>query len=327
MGTEGFPVPRITHFVPSDLQFNVGPTAPVTMAWGCPRPGVDRFEVALTPVPPGVTTTFFDGNEAGAGETWGVIQSDRLANGFGSGSPNFAIVDMLQRGVPYRVKVRAVGEGLYDERDTGAWSDEATLTWVYDSVPGGPPPEDCPVPWPARDIAPLITDPARELEARLVDWIDVIPQIGPRPATEICIKVGAFEARQVISVSVPNQTAPAPPRIIGRELTPNLLVPLPFTVYLHQTSSQSRGTMLQVSHYVDEILTTQPQPDRVDIIDRAFAVASLGNEASPPPCLWFRVRHPLMAGRTYRCALVMHGGDREPIETLRTIEISVPALP
>jgi hypothetical protein len=217
---------------------------------------------------------------------------------------------------------------MYGERDGGEWSEEATMVWMQEDPAGGGPPTNCPVAWPAREIAPLITDPARELEARLVDWEDVIPGIGPRPTTEIWIKVGCFNAGQAMSVSQPGQTAPMPPRILADDLRANLRVPLPFTVYLHQTSVRSRGTMLQVSHYVDEILTTQPQPGQLDIIDHAFAVRNFETlDPIPPPCLWFRVRQPLIAGRTYRCAVVLHGGDREPIEVLRTEERLVPPLP
>ena len=95
-------------------------------------------------------------------------------------------------------------------------------------------------------------------------------------------------------------------------------MPLPFTVYLHQTDAVSRGTMLQVSHYVDEILTISPAAGQLDIIDRAFAVRALGPEDPMPMCLWFRVRHPLLANRNYRAAVVLHGEDREPVEVLRT---------
>ena len=88
----------------------------------------------------------------------------------------------------------------------------------------------------------------------------------------------------------------------------------------------SRATMLQVSHYVDEILTSQPQPGQLDIIDRAFALTTLHGPVEKG-FLWFRVRQPLIAGRTYRCAVVLHGPDREPIETRRTFEVTVPPLP
>jgi hypothetical protein len=115
------------------------------------------------------------------------------------------------------------------------------------------------------------------------------------------------------------------------DLTPRLEVPLPFTVYLHQTGVRSRGTMLQVSHYVDQILTQNPAPNQLELIDRAFALVNTGPPADAPSTLewtlFFRVRQPLIAGRTYRCAVVLHGPDREPIESLRTAEISVPPLP
>jgi hypothetical protein len=327
-GTEGFPVPRITHFVPKGLEAPIFPIAGVTLAWFCPRPGVDRFEIAVTPPPPGVETTFQGGHEAGVGPIWGVIDSDRLAAGFGEGSPNFAVSLILERAKIYQAKVRAVGEGLYGDRDAGAWSDPAQLAWLYDpDAPADPPLEDCPLPWPARDIAPLITDPARELEAQLVDWVDIIDGF-IRPTTELWIKVGTFEHGDVVSVSQPGDTAQVPPRINSRDLRAHLIVPLAFSVYLHQTSASSRGTMLQVSHYVNEILTSSPQSGQIDIIDRAFVVASIGEPdadgTSPPPALWFRVRQPLLAGRDYRCAVVLHGGDREPIETLRTAEVHVP---
>jgi hypothetical protein len=41
-------------------------------------------------------------------------------------------------------------------------------------------------------------------------------------------------------------------------------------------------------------------------------------DPNDPPCLWFRVRHPLIANHNYRAAVVLHGEDREPIEVLRT---------
>ncbi len=328
-GTESFPVPRITHFFAEGHEGGLFPIAGVPLAWFCPRPGVDRFEVAVTPVPPGVETTFQGGHEAGVGPIWGVVDSDRLANGFGEDSPNFATSLILERGVIYQAKVRAVGEGTYGNREAGAWSDPATLVWLFDpDASPDPPLEDCPLPWPARDIAPLITDPARELEAMLVDWAD---QVGGviTPVTELWVKVGEFESDQVIAPSIPGFTTAPPPRVEVDDLTDNMIVPLAFTVYLHQTSNESRGTMLQVSHYVNEILTTDgPEAGQIQIIDRAFAVAAIGEADAdgnqPRGGLWFRVRHPLIADRTYRCAVVVHGGDREPMETLRTVEIAVP---
>ena len=56
----------------------------------------------------------------------------------------------------------------------------------------------------------------------------------------------------------------------------------------------------------------------MDIIDRAFAVRAFGTQDPITTCLWFRVRHPLLADRNYRAAVVVHGQDREPIEVLRT---------
>ncbi len=331
-GTEDFPVPRITHFFAENNEGAFFPITGVPLAWFCPRPGVDRFEVAVTPPPPGVETTFQGGHEAGVGPIWGVVESERLAAGFGEDSPNFATTLILERGKNYQAKVRAVGEGIYGERDAGAWSDEETLLWLLDpEAHPDPPDEDCPMPWPARDVAPLITDPARELEARLVDWADPINGT-IQPVTELWIKVAEFERDELIRESEPGQSVPVPPRVITDDLREKLLVPLAFTVYLHQTSENSRGTMLQVSHYVDEILKTDaPEPGQIDIIDRAFALAGFeepdddGNEG--PAGLWFRVRQPLIADRTYRCAVVLHGGDREPMETLRTEEITVSPWP
>jgi hypothetical protein len=169
------------------------------------------------------------------------------------------------------------------------------------------------------------------LEAWLVDWADNIGGV-ITPVTEIWVKVGEFEDGQVLSGSVPGFTTAPPPRVRAENLNDNLLVPLAFTVYLHQTTENSRGTLLQVSHYVDEILTTEgPEPGEINIIDRSFAVAGLGESdaagTAPKAGLWFRVRHPLIADRTYRCAVVVHGGDREPIETLRTVEVAVPEWP
>ncbi len=331
-GTEDYPVPRITHFFAQDYEGGVLPVAGVPLAWFCPRPGVDRFEIAVTPPPPGVETTFQGGHEAGVGPIWGVVDSDRLPNGFGEGTPNFATTLILERGVIYQAKVRAVGEGVYGDREAGAWSDTAQIVWLFDPESGDDPPiEDCPTPWPAREIAPLITDPARQLEAWLVDWTDNIGGV-ITPVTEIWVKVGEFEDGQVLSGSIPGFTTAPPPRVRGEDLNDNLLVPLAFTVYLHQTTENSRGTLLQVSHYVDEILTTEgPEPGEINIIDRAFAVAGLGEPdadgTAPKAGLWFRVRHPLIADRTYRCAVVVHGGDREPIETLRTVEVAVPEWP
>ncbi len=140
-----------------------------------------RFEIAITPPPLGVSTTFQEGNEVGVGKIWGVLESDRLANGFLDGSANFAVGMLLERGKAYQAKVRAVGEGLYGDRLNGDWSDTATITWLLDPEEGGGTPGDCPFPWPARDIAHLITDPTRQLEAILTEWEDFVPNVGPRP--------------------------------------------------------------------------------------------------------------------------------------------------
>jgi hypothetical protein len=315
-GTEGFPTPNITHFQPAEDVLPGQPLTDSVVAWFCPRPGVDRFEVAITPVPPGITQIIQEGNEAGVGNQWGIVESSRLAVGFGGDSPNFAINLGLESGKNYRARVRAVGLGELGDRGNGEWSDEVQISWLLENNEGGGgPPPDCPVPWPARAVPALITDPARELEAVLVNWSDLDGGF-MRPATELWVRVGCFEFGEVDRSSVPGQTAPLPPRVLLENLNERLSVPLPFTVYLHQTDPGSRGTMLQVSHYVDEILTTSPAAGQIDIIDRAFAVRTL--EPNDPPCLWFRVRHPLIAKQNYRAAVVLHGEDREPIEVLRT---------
>lgn len=318
-GTEGFPTPNITHFQPAEEVMPGQQTTDSVVAWFSPRPGVDRFEVALTPPPPGVANIIQEGNEAGVGDQWGIVDSPRLAVGFGEDSPNFAVNLGLESGKNYRARVRAVGLGPFGDRAAGAWSEEVQITWLLDAQDGGGGlPADCPIPWPARAVPALITDPARELEAVLVDWGDFIPEIGWRPTTELWIRVGCFEPGEVVSVSEPDQTSPQPPRVNVRDLAARLQVPLPFTVYLHQTDAESRGTMLQVSHYVDEILTSSPAAGQLDIIDRAFAVRAFGTQDPITTCLWFRVRHPLLADRNYRAAVVVHGQDREPIEVLRT---------
>ncbi|HAV63475.1 MAG TPA: hypothetical protein DCY13_14045, partial [Verrucomicrobiales bacterium] len=315
-GTEGFPTPNITHFLPANDPSPGQLLTDAAIAWFSPRPGVDRFEVALSPPPPGAAHVMQEGNEAGVGDLWGIVESPRLAIGFGNDTPNFAIQLPLESGKQYRARVRAVGPGVYDERDNGAWSDEAQIKWLLDPQDGGGGlPPDCPIPWPARAVPALITDTARELDAQLVNWSDLDGNV-MRPATELWIRVGCFEFGEVNNSSQPGQTAPLPPRLLIDDLNEKLAVALPFTVYLHQTDPGSRGTMLQVSHYVDEILATTPAPGQVDIIDRAFAVRTFN--PNEPPCLWFRVRHPLLANRNYRAAVVLHGEDREPVEVLRT---------
>lgn len=326
-GTEGFPTPNVTHFLPAADPVPGGQLTDAAVAWFSPRPGVDRFEVAITPPPPGVANIVQQGNEAGVGDFWGIVDSPRLAVGFGNNSPNFAIQLGLESGKNYRARVRAVGLGAFGAREGGEWSDEVQITWLLDAQDGGGGlPADCPIPWPARAVPALITEPARELDAVLVNWSDLESGV-MRPATELWIRVGCFEPAEVSIVSQPAQTSPIPPRVLVGDLKPQLEIPLPFTVYLHQTDAASRGTMLQVSHYVDEILTTSPAADQLNIIDRAFAVRALPSTASP--CLWFRVRHPLLANHNYRAAVVLHGEDREPVEVLRTqvINASNPIQP
>jgi len=328
VGTEGFPQPRITHFLPENLDIPLGMEAPVTLAWFSPRPGVDRFEVAFSPPPPGATITFLDGDEAGVGDPWGVVESDRLANGFLDGSPNFAVHLDLERGTSYKAKVRAVGEGLYDARNKGTWSDTEILAWLLDPEEGGGLPADCPVPWPARDIVPLNTDTNQEVFALLVNWEDYIDELGPRPTTEIWVHVGDLDPSLLLRNSEPGQgtSQPIPALIETNDLTGLLNIPLPFTVYLHQVNPESRGTMLQVSHYVDEILTDQTQPGPTVLIDRAFAARDFLNGLIPPR-IYFRVRQPLIMGRAYRCVIVRHGPDREPVGVLRTRVVTIPATP
>ncbi len=297
-GTEGLPKPRITNFDPLDFFLPTGPTADVVLNWFCPLPGVERFEIEVT----------------ADGEAPLSVLTNRLANGFGNGTTAFAHGLVLKRGLPAVARVRALAGSL-----AGDWSDPEDIAWLYD--PPVPPVGPCPIPWPALDPAPLVIPP-REINAEFVEREEIV-NFEPSHTEEMWIDVGIFpDDAQIFFAST------EPPQISGIDgLEDVLRLPLPFTVYLYQTAAESRGTMLQVSHYVDEILTDPEDGSPFDLVDPAFGIKRLGTSNRGSYHLWFRVRQPLIDGRTYRCALVFHGADREPIQTLRTEEITASPIP
>ena len=275
---DGLPRPTITHTQPS---IEVVPTASVhahNIAWYCP-PGAERFEIALWPIPALATaTTFINARK------WGLVETPRLAAGWGQTDFDFLRRLALVHGVNYRCRVRAVvGHG--DERDHGPWSDPETLHWLNQ-------PSNAPeVPWPMRD-APGITGSA------LMEWDDddciLRVQIGELPVDSL------------------NPTLPAD------SMEPYLYDDLPMVAYLRDTTPGANGKMLQVSRRLDEILTTSPAPGTgpITIVDEAVKV-SIG-DGTPLGLLWLRIEQGVLSGHTYEVFLVQHNPNGEIREVLRT---------
>lgn len=151
---------------------------PVTLKWFCPEPGVARFEIWIRPergLPPQVISGDLTPNLAepfatlggapGEEDQYFIYQTPPLVAGFGQ-PPVFEVELLVEEGVEYEVRVRAVGAGGFGERVNGPFGNPRTFSWR----PVAPVPDPDGVPWPARPLPAgrLGQDAFPKMEARVI---------------------------------------------------------------------------------------------------------------------------------------------------------------
>lgn len=312
LGTESMPRPEITRatVLPSGTPASV--VVPSAVAWFCPPPGVERFEIAFRPPPPGAPEVAWlpvAGAQEAIGTDHGIYMSPRIPAGFGGGSPEFAQNFQLLSGVEYRVRVRAIrtktGEGGGVEVARGEWSDEVLVSFTHGVADSGPQ-----VPWPARPVPGIHPDffPVAEFDAA--------EEIGR-------VEIGTIPTNRVVTPGT--ETSPA--QVQGGSLEPYLTVPLPFVIYRHEVSAGHRGEMTQVTPLVTGFLGTvlgPPANPVVQVTDRLVKIQRRNQEPGGPYRIWIRDTQPVTGGKSYKYTIVRHRADREIREVLASTTAQVP---
>jgi hypothetical protein len=312
LGTENLPKPVVTL---AQVAPSAGPApaiVPGALEWFCPRPGVERFEMAIVPPPPGSPQVVWlpvPGAQEAIGTDYGILLSPRLPAGYGGDGSEFAHAVNLLRGVNYHVRVRAIRTSVAPDgspmQASGEWSDEVPFTLaVVSGEPTGPQ-----VPWPARPVPAI--NPAVEVFAEFD--ADFQEQIGR-------VEIGTIPP----SVQVLPGTATF---VGGDSLEPYLTVPPPFVIYRHDTATGRRAEMTQITHYVTDFLTTvsgTPPNQNVLVTDQLLMVKRRNNDPTGPYRIWIRDTQPVIGGRSYRYSIVRHGEDREIVEVRASTIVNVP---
>jgi len=311
LGAETLPKPVLTSAQVALIPAPAPAIVPGALEWFCPRPGIERFEIAIVPPPPGSPQTVWlpvPGAQEAIGQDYGIQLSPRLPAGFGGNGSEFVQSVNLLRGVNYRARVRAVRTSVAPDgspmQASGEWSDEMPFTLaVVPSDPAGPQ-----VPWPARPVPAINPSVAAYAE------FDLQEEIGR-------IEIG------IIPPSVP-VTATGTLTIIGDDsLEPYFTVPRPFVIYRHDASPGRRAEMTQITHYVTDFLATTvgtPPNQSLLITDKLLMVKRRNNEPTGPYRLWIRDTQPVIGGRSYRYSIVRHGEDREIVEVRASNTANVP---
>lgn len=311
LGTENLPKPVMTLAQVSPVGGAAPAIVPGALEWFCPRPGVERFEIAIVPPPPGspqITWLPVPGAQEAIGTDYGLFLSPRLPAGYGGEGSEFAQGVGLLRGVKYSARVRAIITSAAPDgspiQANGPWSDEMPFTQVVISgEPTGPL-----VPWPARPVPSI--NPATEVFAEF----DVQEEIGR-------VEIGT------IPPSVPVTATGSLTIVGGSSLQRYFTVPPPFVLYRHDASPGRRAEMTQITHYVTGFLTTllgTPPNQSLQITDQMLMVKRRNNEPTGPYRIWVRDTQPVIGGRTYRYSVVRHGEDREIVEVRASTVATVP---
>jgi hypothetical protein len=312
LGTESMPRPEITRAMILPTPTQAPALVPALVAWFCPPPGVERFEIAFRPPPPGAPEVAWlpvAGAQEAIGMDHGVYRSPRIPAGFGGGGPEFSQSFSLQSGVEYRVRVRAIrtipGEGGEMEVARGEWSDEVLVSFVQGVADAGPQ-----VPWPARPVPGIHPDffPVAEF--------DHLEEIGR-------VEIGTIPTDRVVFPG----TDTAPPQVRGDSLAAYLTVPLPFVVYRHEVSAGHRGEMTQITPLVTGFLGQvmgPPANPTIQITDRLVMIKRRNNEPGGLFRIWIRDTQPVTGGKSYKYTLVRHRADREIHEVLASTTAVVP---
>lgn len=311
-GTEPMPRPEIIRATVLPPSSPVPVVVPAEVLWFCPPPGVERFELAFRPPPPGAAEVRWlpvDGAAEMIGTEHGIYPSPRIPAGFGNGGSQFAQAVTLLPGVDYRVRVRAVRTQIAENGGSGTlhgpWSDEVPVSWVQGVADSGPQ-----VPWPAR--------PVPGIHPEFHPWAEYDPE-----SETGRVEIGTIAASDVL---VPGgETVPAVLRL--RTLDAHLSVPPPFVVYRHETSPGHRGDMVQISPLFTEFRSEQigtPASPQLRILDPFVLIRRRADEPAGPFRIWIRDTQPVIRGKTYRYTLVRHHEDREVHEVLASTLAQIP---
>lgn len=312
LGTEKLPKPVMTSAEIAPTAAPAPPIVPGALEWFCPRPGVERFEIAIVPPPPNspqVAWLPVPGAQEAIGQDYGIHLSPRLPAGFGGDGSEFTQSVNLLRGVNYRARVRAIRTTVAPDgspiQASGEWSDEMPFAVaVVPTEPTGPQ-----VPWPARPVPAI--NPAAEVFAEFD--ADFHEQVG-------LVEIGTIPPRV--------QVLPGTATFVGGDsLEPYLTVPPPFVIYRHDTASGRRAEMTQITHYVTDFLTTisgTPPNQFVLITDQLLLVKRRNDDPTGPYRIWIRDTQPVIGGRAYRYSVVRHGEDREIVEVRASNIVNVP---
>jgi hypothetical protein len=311
LGTEKLPKPVVTLAQVTPVAGPAPAVVPGALEWFCPRPGVERFEIAIVPPPPASPQVIWlpvPGAQEAIGTDYGIFASPRLPAGFGGNGSEFAQSVGLLRGVNYRARVRAIRTSVAPDgspmQASGDWSDEMPFTLaVVSGEPTGPQ-----VPWPARPVPAI--NPAVEVFAEF----DLQEEIGR-------VEIGT------IPPSVPVSASGTFTIVGGDSLEPYFTVPPPFVIYRHDASPGRRAEMTQITHYVTGFLATTvgtPPNQSLQITDKLLMVKRRNNEPGGPYRIWIRDTQPVIGGRSYRYSVVRHGEDREIVEVRASVNANVP---
>jgi hypothetical protein len=311
LGTEKLPKPVVTLAQVTPVAGPAPAVVPGALEWFCPRPGVERFEIAIVPPPPASPQVIWlpvPGAQEAIGTDYGIFASPRLPAGFGGNGSEFAQSVGLLRGVNYRARVRAIRTSVAPDgspmQASGDWSDEMPFTLaVVSGEPTGPQ-----VPWPARPVPAI--NPAVEVFAEF----DLQEEIGR-------VEIGT------IPPSVPVSASGTFTIVGGDSLEPYFTVPPPCVIYRHDASPGRRAEMTQITHYVTGFLATTvgtPPNQSLQITDKLLMVKRRNNEPGGPYRIWIRDTQPVIGGRSYRYSVVRHGEDREIVEVRASVNANVP---
>jgi hypothetical protein len=313
LGTENLPKPVLTSAEFAPTAAPAPAIIPGALEWFCPRPGVERFEIAIVPPPPNSPQVVWlpvPGAQEAIGQDYGIHLSPRLPAGFGGDGAEFAQSVNLLRGENYRARVRAIRTSVAPDgspiQASGEWSNEMPLTLaVVSGEPTGPQ-----VPWPARPVPGInpFVEVYAEFDTNLVEEIGLV-EIGTIPPS---VPVTATGSITIVG---------------GDSLEPYFTVPPPFVVYRHDASPGRRAEMTQITHYVTDFLATTfgtPPNQTVQITDKMLQVKRRNNEPTGLYRIWIRDTQPVIGGRSYRYSVVRHGEDREIVEVLASTIVNVP---
>lgn len=309
IGHEGYPTPTLTFAEPLEAQLG-DHTGLSNVKWSSPYSGVHRFEVRVTPPLPNAKRIVHDSAEAGViKKSWSFHDTPSLPSGFGNG-PDFQQDMGLIIGETHTVSVRAVGPGEHDARATGDWSEPKSITWAPDSN-GGDPPQDG-VAFPIRPVPGI--SPTELLSVYSPDESNILLK-----DRYVWVEVGELDRELVENETIITADITVPAVLKIDSIEPYLHFDLPMVGYLQRTDVPNKPT-LQVTHFIDEILTETSQ-GKLTLLDDSFFVAHKTDKSTVS--IWLRMAMPPAKGGTYRGTILQHHPDRETRAVFRANFVNI----